>query len=371
MIKPYIPDTLPLSNIRYEPFVTHIGNANAELARYDALLKGIPNPQIMLSPLTDQEATLSSKIEGTQATVREVLEHEAGMIKEGKQQDIQEIINYINALKEASQHLENHSITLVLIRRLHKILMSSIRGKNKDPGEFRNGQNWIGPIGCSLEKATFVPPSHLTLPSNLEQWLCYLDGEDKDVLVQTAIVHAQFELIHPFADGNGRIGRILIPLFLYQKKKLFQPMFYLSEYLESHRKNYYAKLNAISAKGDWEGWIVFFLEAIIKQAQTNSQRVSKIMELYKDMKRKIHDLTHSQFSLYLLDAIFQEPIFKSSDMVTRFEKQFKINRSTTLGLIKKLKQANILQEIQPRRGRRSAVLCFIELILTAEEGIVD
>ena len=188
--------------------------------------------------------------------------------------------------------------------------MSSVRGKDKTPGEFRRKQNWIGRDGCTIEEATFVPPNPVQLPDHLQAWAAYIDSDDVDFLIQTAIMHAQFELLHPFMDGNGRIGRILIPLFLFQKEKLSQPMFYLSEYLETHRDEYYARLNGISAAHDWNGWIAFFLRAIAEQATQNAQRVAAIRALYAEMKVRIQATTRSQYTVHLLDAIFTKPIFR-------------------------------------------------------------
>lgn len=257
---PYTPDALPLKELDHARLLPLVGRANAALARYDGLLVGIPNLAVMLSPLTTQEAVLSSRIEGTQATVDEVLEQEAGLLKQGeKYRDIQEISNYRLALFQAHQYLETYPIRLGFIRELHRTLMHSVRGQDKTPGEFRIDQNWIGKSGCTVEEASFVPPNPMQLPDYLRDWEAYLDSDDIDFLVQTAVMHAQFELLHPFKDGNGRIGRILIPLFLYQKKFLSQPMFYLSEYLENHRDEYYDCLRNISVSKEWNNWIAFFL----------------------------------------------------------------------------------------------------------------
>ncbi|UUZ69086.1 Fic family protein [Polaromonas sp. P2-4] len=213
-------------NLDYRLLLPLVGQANAALARYDGLLQGIPNPAVMLSPLTTQEAVLSSKIEGTQATVDEVLEQEAGLLKEGeKYKDIQEISNYRQALYSAREYLKDYPIRLGFVRELHRVLMSSVRGQDKTPGEFRLDQNWIGKHGCTMEEASFVPPNPVQLPDFLQAWERYLDSNDVDFLLQTAVVHAQFELLHPFKDGNGRIGRILIPLFLYQKRACPSPCF--------------------------------------------------------------------------------------------------------------------------------------------------
>jgi Fic family protein len=366
-MQPYVPDSLPLADLDYRMLLPLVGQANAALARYDGLLQGIPNPEVMLSPLTTQEAVLSSKIEGTQATVDEVLEQEAGLIKEGeKYKDIQEISNYRQALFMARFYLEDQPIRLSFVLELHRILMNSVRGQNKTPGEFRLDQNWIGKHGCTMEKASFVPPNPLRLLDYLQAWETYLDGNDVDFLLQTALMHAQFELLHPFKDGNGRIGRILIPLFLYQKRALSQPMFYLSEYLENHREEYYQRLKAISGEGDWNGWIAFFLRAVIDQAGQNAKRVSEIRSLYDEMKIAIQEATRSQYTVHLLDAIFGKPVFKSSDLAQKLAAEFGIHEKTTPGLLRQMKQAGILRDLQAGSGRRSAILCFPRLINLAE-----
>ena len=366
-MQPYVPDSLPLTALDYQRLLPLVGQANAALARYDGLLQGIPNPAVMLSPLTTQEAVLSSKIEGTQATVDEVLEQEAGLLKEGEKfQDIQEISNYRQALYAAREYLKDYPIRLAFVRELHRILMSSVRGQDKTPGAFRLDQNWIGKYGCTMEQATFVPPNPIQLPDYLQAWERYMDGADVDFLLQTAVVHAQFELLHPFKDGNGRIGRILIPLFLYQKKALSQPMFYLSEYLENHREEYYQRLKGISAEDDWNGWIAFFLQAIATQAVQNSARVTAIQALYEEMKLAIQEATHSQYTVHVLDAIFSKPIFRSSDLTAQLHREFGIHEKTTPGLLRQMKDAGILRELEAGSGRRPATLCFPRLVNLAE-----
>ena len=366
-MKPYIPDSLPIETLNFKLLLPLVGQANAALARYDGLLQGIPNPAVMLSPLTTREAVLSSKIEGTQATVDEVLEHEAGLEKDGEKfKDIQEISNYRRALYEARDYLKDYPIRLGFVRELHKILMNSVRGQRKSPGQFRKEQNWIGSYGCTIEQATFVPPSPLVMQDKLNHWESYLDFDDIDFLLQAAIVHAQFELIHPFEDGNGRIGRILIPLFLFQKKVLSQPMFYLSEYLEEHRDDYYQRLKDISLNGDWDGWITFFLCATIEQATNNAQKVKQIMDLYEHMKVQIQDITHSQYTVHLLDALFSRPIFSSSDLVQELNQTFRIHKKTTSTLLRYLREADILRELRAASGRRAAVLWFPKLLFVTE-----
>ena len=358
-MEPYIPEALPLAVLDYQRLLRAVGRANAELARYDGLLQSLVNPGLLLSPLTRQEAELSSRIEGAQASLVEVLEHEAGDTKTGeKGADIQEIINYRQALSQAQEVLSDAPITLGLLRQMHKVLMSSVRGQDKAPGNFRKDQNWIGPPGCPMEQATFVPPGPLQLIDHLLAWQVYLTYQDIDPLVQTAIIHAQFELIHPFKDGNGRIGRLLIPLFLYQSKALSQPMFYLSAYLEAHRELYYEQLRRISAEKDWNGWIEFFLQAVIAQAQINSKKVRSIMRLYEEMKAKIEESTQSRYGIRLLDTIFDRPIFSTA----LFVEQSGIPRPSAIQLLRKLKESNVLIQLRESRGRSPEMLAFPSLL---------
>lgn len=360
---PYIPQALPLEGLDYQRLFGLASEANAALARYDGLLQSLVNPAILLSPVTTQEAVLSSKIEGTQATLDEVLEHDAGIqMDEQKTNDIHEVINYRKALSIASKELEHRTMSLSLIKSIHAILLNSVRGKDKTPGDFRIKQNWIGQAGCKIEEAIFVPVSPLRLQADLDAWIAYMQSEDIDSLLQMAVVHAQFELIHPFLDGNGRIGRLLIPLFLYQKKKLASPVFYLSAYLEANRDEYYAALNAISSKQDWNGWIAFFLKGMAVQADENAVKVRSIQLLYDDMKRRIVDITHSQYSIKILDALFTKPIFKTSELV----KQTGIPKQTLMPLIRLIRESGYLTIVKKSKGNQAAILAFTKLINIAE-----
>lgn len=364
-MEPYTPNSLPLENLDFAQLITLVGEANSKLAEYSGLLQGIVNPAVMLSPLTQQEAVLSSKIEGTQATIEEVLEREAGQKFDAhKDEDINEILNYRKALMLSQDHLKDgRPITLSLLLQLHSILLDSVRGQNKAPGQFRKEQNWIGRAGCTMDQATFLPPNPLQLQGYLEQWERYLQLEDFDALAQTAIVHAQFELLHPFKDGNGRIGRLLIPLFLYAKNRLTSPMFYLSDCLESHRDEYYQRLLAISQDDDWTGWIRFFLEAIVAQADTNLRRVRRIMALYEDTKNWIREATHSQHTPLLLDGIFSRPIFSTSD----FAEWTGIHRQTLHGLLRQLvTEDGPLTILKEGQGRRATIYAFPELLNICE-----
>jgi len=363
-VKPYLPQKLPLASLDWRPFIRSIGQANASLARYDGTLQGIINPDVLLSPLTTQEAVLSSKIEGTQATIEEVLEYEASPeVETEKFADIQEILNYRQAINEAVVELKKRPISLNMLLNMHSILMDSVRGHDRGRGRFRTVQNWIGAPGTPIEKATYVPPEPQHLKEYLSSFEKYIHYDEEDCLVQLAIVHAQFELIHPFIDGNGRLGRILIPLFLFEKGLLSSPMFYISAYLEEHRAEYYDKLRGISERGDWQSWISFFLTAVAEQAKANSEKAKAILALYEHMKDEVAKLTRSQFSIQALDALFDKPIFKTTD----FPKRAKIPRASAMRILNALRKNKVLVELRPGRGRQAGILMFRKLIKIVEK----
>lgn len=360
---PYLPKQLPPKGLNYQRLLKFVGTANAELARYDGLLQGIVNPSLLLSPLLTQEAVLSSKIEGTQVTVEDVLEQEAGLPQTGqKYEDVQEVINYRVALLAGQEYLSDRPLNLTCIRQLHQMLMQGVRGEDKSPGQFRIVQNWIGSTGSDITTAVFVPPSPLRIQDDLQALEDYIASDEIDTILQTAVVHAQFELIHPFNDGNGRIGRILIPLYLYKKKVLSQPMFYLSGYLESNRNEYYARLRGISESEDWTGWIEFFLQAVTVQARENNEKVKRILALYDEMKTRIFDLTRTTFTIQTLDAIFDRPIFQSADFISKTG----INKATAMGILLKLKENGILKELRAGKGRQPQILGFERLLMIVE-----
>jgi Fic family protein len=337
-MSPYIPEKLPIENLNYMPLISLIAKANAAVARYDGYLQNIPNPEVLVTPLITQEAVLSSKIEGTQATIEDVLEYEANKNEILGNDDIFEILNYRNAIDYAIKRLTELPLCLRLLKELHSILLNSVRGSNKSRGEFRKVQNWIGIPGSTIGEATYIPPDVIHLNEALGNFEKYLNSDDYDSLVQIAILHAQFEMIHPFLDGNGRLGRMLIPLFLYYKKVLSSPMFYMSQYLEKHRETYYAKLRAISNDGNWIGWIKFFLNGIIEQADVNLKKAKAIMNLYDFKKERIRKVTHSQYSIKILDALFIKPIFNSKDFIDLTG----IPEKTAYKYIKMLKDNNII-----------------------------
>lgn len=358
-MNPYRPQELPLKNLEWDRLIDLMGKANRYVARYDGLLQSVINPDVLLAPLRTQEAVLSSKIEGTQATLEEVLEFEADESSEQRPRgDLFEVINYRAALKEGRETMKDRPLSLNTIRKMHSTLMRGVRGESKDPGNFRRIQNYIGSPGSHIENARFVPPSIPVMTEALSNWEKYIHAEDKDVLVQLAIVHAQFEIIHPFLDGNGRMGRILIPLFLYHKEIIQEPVFYLSDFLESHRSEYYDALKEITDSGNWTNWIRFFLNAIIVQAEKNIVKTREIKDLYETVKLEIANCTHSQFAIHCLDSLFVQPIFSSRS----FEKYSGVPRSSAARLISAMAENNIIQPIQKGSGRRPTIYAFKRLL---------
>ena len=350
----------PPQELKLESVVALIGRANACLSRYDGLLESLVNPEVLLSPLVMKEAELSSRIEGTIATANEVYQQQAGeQFEPEKSADIHEILNYRRTLRTAGQTLGTESFTLHLLKQMHQNLMQGVRGADKNPGTFRETQNWIGPRGCTKEQATYVPPSPVVLQELLEQLLEFVNSDDDslDPIVQAAIIHAQFELIHPFDDGNGRIGRILIPLFLVRKGSIVSPSLYISSYLEKYRDTYYQRLENISVKGDWLGWIKFFLTAVVDQSENNLILVRKINELYERKKREISDLLHSDQGIYIVDLLFDTPVFRANELHRRLN----IQRQRAAQYIRTLKDAGIITEIRPSSGSRPALLSFDDL----------
>jgi Fic family protein len=358
-LKPFEPVKLPITDIQWEQFISLIGDANAELARYDGILSGIINPQVLLSPLMTQEAVLSSKIEGTQATLEEVLQYEASPDeKNEKSADIQEILNYRKAMAHAIRALKDKPINLNMIKEVHGILLDDVRGSDKAKGQFRKIQNYIGKPGSTIEQASYVPPSPFILMECLDNFEKYVHFIEKDRIVQAAIIHAQFELIHPFNDGNGRLGRILIPLFLFEKGKIGQPMFYISLYFEKNRELYYAKLKGISESGDWNGWIEFFLKAVVEQAKENSTQAKAILSLYGKMKSDMHSIVKTKYAINAVDTLFQSPIFNS----TTFIRRSKIQKQSAMRIIKALVAKDVLETPVKGRGRRASIYVFRDLL---------
>lgn len=360
----------PPASIDWSKLIPLIGPANAAIARYDGTLQAIPNAAVLLSPMTTQEAVLSSRIEGTQATMGEVLQYEAqgendtAEFAADRKADIQEVLNYRSAVRHAETMLKTLPLGQRVIRETHAVLMSGVRGANKSPGQYRRVPNWIGPYGCTIDNARYVPISSDKLPDGMSAFEKYIHSEEADTLVQLAVLHAEFEALHPFLDGNGRLGRMLVPLFLWQRGLIQAPMFYISAFFEANRDDYYDQLLNVSAKQDWTQWCVFFLNAIQAQAELNQNKASGILTLYNSMKGRVVEVTRSQYAIHALDWIFERPIFKSSDFVGHAG----VPEATAKRLLNELAAENIIKPLRKGAGRRATVYCFPEL-MNLTEGI--
>jgi len=356
----------PPEDLDWKRLVPVIGPASMAVARYDGTLSAVQNASLLLSPLITQEAVLSSRIEGTQTTMGEVLEFEADaankLIKPDKRADIQEVLNYRRAMRTAVEMMKNLPLCQRVIRDAHRVLMEGVRGDSKAPGEYRKTQNWIGSHGCLIEEARFVPISPDKLPDGMSAWEKHIHADAQDHLVRLAVLHAEFEALHPFHDGNGRLGRMLVPLYMAEKKLLSGPMFYISAYFEAHRDEYYDRLLDVSRAGRWTEWCLFFLEAVREQAEQNQRKAQDILVLYENMKPRMADITRSQHAISTLDRIFSNPIFNSSDFVERSG----IPEATARRILRELRDHGVLDVVLEASGRRPAVLAFPELLNITE-----
>lgn len=356
----------PPTNLQWDKLIPLLGPTRAAIAHYDGILSAVPNADVLLSPLTTQEAVLSSRIEGTQATMGEVLEYEAagdtGKYDENRKADIFEVLNYRSAMREAEHLLADLPLSQRLIKKVHETLLSGVRGQSKSPGEYRKIPNWIGPAGCTADTAYFVPISAEKLPAGMNSWEKFIHEDYLDSLVQLALLHVEFEALHPFLDGNGRLGRMLIPLFMWQKGIISRPMFYISAVFESDRDSYYSSLRNVSQNGAWTEWCMFFLRAMQKQAEDNTNKAKNILDLYSDMKLTIPKLTRSQHAIRAVDWIFNFPVFSSLLFFQRAE----IPGPTARRILGVLAEANILKVLTPASGRRAATYYFPTILNLAE-----
>ena len=364
----YRPESFPPDDrLDWTALVPLIGPTSVAVARYDGLLEAVPNPDILIAPLGTREAVLSSRIEGTLATTRQVLEYQAGQAPSSPilRDDVVEVLNYRAAMREAQDLLKDLPLCLKVIRRAHRVLLQGARGKGSAPGEFRRVANWIGSPGSTVDTATFVPIEAGELTDGLGRWEKYLHHEARDRLVQLAVLHAEFEALHPFLDGNGRLGRMLVPLYLWQMGIINQPNFYISAFFEANRAAYYERLLAVSRDDDWTGWCLFFLEAVRAQAEDSTARARRIRELYDETRRRVEGLTRAHHALDALDFIFENPIFTSADFSThRGLPAYAARRVLNI-----FRNGGILQLTRPASGRQSAIFEFTELLDIAEGDI--
>lgn len=344
-----------------EVFLGQLLKAERTLARYDQMLRNMHNSDILLAPLRNQEAVISSRMEGTISTMDEILQYQADFndvasITDETRSEIIETALYERALKEAQSAMEQgQPLSKFLIRSTHEILLSYGRGAFKSPGLFKTEQNYLAD---GRKKIQFVPISPERLNEGLDKLFSYIENAEHEDLVKAAIAHVEFESLHPFNDGNGRIGRMLITLMLWQSTLISQPHFYISGYFEEHKDEYIDCMRRVSENNDWDSWCLFFLKAVEEQAKGNLRIVEKITELYTEMKVKFTDVLSSKSSGAVLDFLFTYPIFKGS----KFSNSENIPHASAPRFLTLLLENNLLVKIEEGKGRRSARYRFEPLM---------
>ena len=340
---------------------------NSQADRALSVLAGVartlPNPHLLISPFIRREAVLSSRIEGTQASFSDLLFFEASGEKEMYSPDVVEVSNYVRALEYGLKRLEKLPVSLRLIREIHERLTEGVRGEYLTPGEFRRSQNWIGATGCTLMDATFVPPPEEEMKDALDLLEKYLHAPTEHPhLIRLALIHYQFEAIHPFLDGNGRVGRLLITLLLCADELLPQPLLYLSAYFEQNRREYYRLLLAVSQEGAWSEWVAFFLRGVVQQSEDAIRRSNRLLDLWMQYRQRLQSPRSSALTLRLLEQLFSCPAITAAGTARRLDVT---HRSAQLN-IEKLAQAGILREETGRRRNRIFVAPEIVRIIEAQ-----
>lgn len=339
----FIPEPLPpRPDIEFDGELrTLLSTADRDIARLDAIAALLPNLDLFVSMYVRHEAVLSSQIEGTQSTLEDVLAFEADAIQNNTPKDVEEVVNYARAMNHGLKRLgQDFPLSLRLIREIHAELMQKVRGGDKSPGEFRTSQNWIGGAGSSLNSALFVPPPPQELMTALDAFENFLHDGKKTVplLIRCGLAHAQFETIHPFLDGNGRVGRLLITLMLCEDNALSRPLLYLSVYLKAHRAEYYDRLMAIRQQGHWEPWLKFFLRGISMTARAATRTAHDIVTMRESHRSAV---IKSPKALKLLDYLYQHPLVSPK----RIAAVVGCSAPTALKLVDDLQQRGWLKEI--------------------------
>lgn len=354
----FVPAPLPPA-IDYTPaLVRLLSVADAALSELSGLGQVLPNPHLLIAPYVRREAVLSSRIEGTRASLSDLLAEEAGHSPQTSPNDVREVRNYVTALDYGVSRLQELPLSLRLVRELHDRLMRGVRGDNATPGEFRRSQNWIGPHGSTPANAPYVPPPPAEMHASLAAWEIFLHRRDElPDLIQCALMHEHFEAIHPFLDGNGRVGRLLITLFLIERSRLAQPLLYLSEYIERHKDDYYRGLMRVRTHGDWNGWLHYFLAGVEWSARRAVRQARQLLALRETLCKKVATAPRA---LTLVDALFENPFLDAN----RVKALSGVSDPTARKTLAILERAGLIEEITGRAwGRRylaRGVLAAIE-----------
>lgn len=356
----FIPNPLPPKINWTTQLVIALSHADFLLGKLAREAGKLPNPHLLIRPFIAREAVLSSKIEGTQATIGEILAASAGISVQRNSDDLQEVQNYIKALDYAIKRLNDLPLSLRLIKEIHNHLMQGVRGSHATPGEFRKSQNWIGNPGCTLNTAKFVPPSLDYLMDCLGEFEKFLHDRQLPPLIHAAFCHYQFEAIHPFLDGNGRIGRLLIILLLIEQKMLPAPILYLSAFFEATRDEYYKQLYNVSAKSTWNEWLIYFLNGIALQSEDVLSRAERINDLLNKWKMQVAS-SISNVPMLIVQHFAVNPYLTTN----RIAEELKIAYSTAQRSVQKLEEAKIIKQIN--RNKRDKIYCATEILAILEE----
>jgi Fic family protein len=364
----FVPVTLPPDPpLRIEGRLLRLlSEADRALGRLDGSVRTLPNPDLFVFMYVRKEAVLSSQIEGTQSSLQDLLAAESELLGAGTPPDVGEVVNYVRAMNHGLRRLAELPVSIRLIKEIHGLLMRGVRGERMHPGEVRTSQNWIGPAGSTLATATFVPPPPHEVGRLLGELESFLHADDGTTpLVRIALAHVQFETIHPFLDGNGRVGRLLITFLLTERGILSKPVLYLSHHLRRNRQAYYDHLQGVRERGDWEGWLEFFLAGVISVATEASETAGRVLQLREQHRSAITaHLGRSAGSGHrVLESLYDRPITSVNDVAALLGASF----PTANNVVARLVQLGILEEMTGRaRNRRFRYAPYIALF---NEGI--
>jgi Fic family protein len=343
-----------------------LSRADMALARLDGVAEMLPNVDLFIAMYVKKEALLSSQIEGTQASLDDIFAYEGGD-KLVNLNDVTEVVNYVKAMKYGIERLKDLPMSLRLIKEIHAILLDNVRGSERLPGEFKKSQNWIGPPGCSLNEASFIPPpphEATEAMGNLEHY--FHATAQLPVLIDCALIHYQFETIHPFLDGNGRMGRLLITFFLYWKEVLHKPLLYLSYYFKKNRQEYYDRLNMVRETGNYEQWIDYFLKGVIDISGAAMDTVKQILELQASHRRLLWEKKiSSPIAVGVLEQLFYTP----SVSISQIAEHFNISYQAASTIVSQLEKMGILRETTGRkRDKRFIYIDYVNILAEGTKG---
>ncbi len=330
--------------------VTALSKADRTVGELSGLATMLPNPNLLIQPLIRREAVLSSRIEGTQASISDLYAFEAVQLTLFEfPEDVKEVQNYVLALQYGLERLSSLPVSLRLMRELHARLLQGVRGEQWTPGEFRRSQNWIGAPGSTIQTATYVPPPVDEMNQALGELEKFIHQRDNiPPLIRLALVHYQFEAIHPFLDGNGRIGRLLNSLLLHDWGLLSQPVLYLSAYFEANRQAYYDHLLAVSQKGAWHDWLIYFLLAVQTQANDSIERIQRLQSLRDKYREQFQQARSTARLLQVIDWLFTQPIFN----ISQLSEMLSVSYSVAQRYVLQLEKAGIIQEVTGQARNR-------------------